>query len=327
MDFYTSIPNFTVNTGTWTYFTLADTADVVYFTADDGTLTTGCSGGILDSKVYTSFQNGLGPNPVEDHAKYWAYAKTPIPIPPHGDVVVKWGASVQTFKTEENPFPSAIVERNDFRLANGQFMAWDPETGLYFAFLVTNHRVYIVYQRDPIVPVAAGKSAQQSFGYASIFTFVIPVKIRRTCDWHDMEVVFHGDSKEVSYHLDGQEVYVVGQVGYLLDREYMVNDEGGDEVKLWPESVYYGFGTFSGVDYYPACQRSESCRSCRYPFIREGLTALNDDVTYTSFNPIFGSPVPAVFWDPTSATSNKIWGQGTVTKIRKLIAYQRLPVC
>lgn len=325
LDFYTNSPNFNDVTGTWTYLTLNEGEEV--YTANNGTLITGCSGGILDTKVYKTFQDGVSFNPYIDHAKYWAFAKTPIPIPPHGDAVVKWAANVQTFNTEENPFPSAIVERNDYRLANGQFTAFDPNTGLNFGFVVTNHRVYMLYQRSPFLYQNLLKANPLP---GAGFTFLIPVKIRRTCDWNDLAVIFHGDSKEVSYHVDEQEVFVINQVGYLLDREYMVEDFGGVEGKVWPESVYYGFGSFTNLDWYPSCQRTESCRACRYPFIREALVELNDETSEGSifqYNPIFGPNVPEVYWDTTSNNANKIWGQGSVTKIRKLIAYQRLPVC
>lgn len=334
LDFYTNTPNFDLATGTWTYFNLTGGEGGVYYIANNGTLITGCSGGILDTKVYKTWQDGLSSNPYEDHAKYWAYAKTPIPIPPHGDAVVKWAANVQTFNTEENPFPSAIVERNDYRLASGQFTAFDPSTALNFGFVVTNHRVYLLYQRSPFLyqaDIELTKGADQAFLFSGAgFTFLIPVKIRRTCDWNDLAVIFHGDSKEVSYHVDDQEVFVINQVGYLLDREYMVEDFGGVEAKLWPESIYYGFGSFTDLDWYPACQRTESCRACRYPFIREALVKLYDETGEGSpqqYNPIFGPNVPEVYWDNTSNNAYKVWGQGSVTKIRKLIAYQRLPVC
>lgn len=323
LDFYTNSPNFDADNGTWAYYTLLNDADAPVFVADDGKLITGCSGGILDSKVYTSFQAGLSSWTVQDHAKWWGYAKTPIPVPSHGDVVIKYAANVQTFNTEENPFPSAIVERNDFRLASGNFLAFDFDTGLIVGYVVTNHRVYVLYQR---VPQLEAPAALKAVTYAA-FTFVVPVKIRRVCDWHDMEVVFHGDTREISFHLDDQEVFVINQVGFRLSRDYMVEDDGGNEELTWPETIQYGFGTFSGLDYYPSCQRAESCRTCRYPFIREALVQLNDGIQYTQYNPIFGPSTPAVFYDTASLEANKIWGQGTVTKIRKLIAYQRLPVC
>lgn len=320
MDFYTSSPDFTPITGTWSYYNVTDSTGAVLYTADNGNLVTGCSGGVLDTKVFTTFQATTGETNLEDHAKYWAYANTPIPVPAHGDAVVKWAANVQTFKTEENPFPSAIVERNDFRLANAQFMAFDPETGLNFGFIVTNHRVFLLYQR--IVNVEQPPRA--------VFTFLVPVKIRRVCDWHDLEIVLHGDSKEVSYHVDNQEVFVINQVGYLLDRDYMVEDFGGAEEKIWPTEIFYGFGSFTGLDYYPSCQRTESCRSCRYPFVRQALVQLiaqAPDSGFSPFNPIFGPQVPMVYYNIAPDVGRNIWGQGVVTKIRKLIAYQRLPVC
>lgn len=332
MDFYTNGPNFDGEFGTWAYFNVTEDVGGVpetIFTADDGILTLGCNGGVLDSKVYTSWQFGLSNNTAMDHAKYWAYAKTPIPVPVHGDVVVKWDAAVQTYQTEQNPFPSALVERNDFRLANGQFMIFDPVTKLYFAFLVTNHRVYVVYSRaaNPVFnPPPLPKDLNPDQWAA--FTFVIPVKIRRVCDYNNMEIILHADTKEVSYHVDNQEVFLINKVGYLLDRDYMVEDAGGQELNAYPTSVYYGFGTFTGLDYYPACQRTQSCRSCQYPFVRQSLVKINNDVDFIQYNPIFGPPTPAVFYDPLGESEgNHIWGQGTVTKIRKLIAYQRLPVC
>jgi len=331
LDFYTSVPTFFQNedsTGTWSYWNLTNPTE---FIANDGSLITGCSGGVVDSKVFSKFQSGLASNTMLDHAKFWVYANEPVPIPPHGDVVVKWAANVQTFNTEEHPFPSAITERNDYRLANAQFTAFDNQTGFNFAFVVTNHRVYIMYQRTTeILEESAGlksANAANAVDWAA-FTFVIPVKIRRVCDWHDLEIVFHGDSKEVSYHVDDQEVFIINKVGYLLDRDYMTEDAGGLETATWPESIRYGFGTFTDLDHYPSCQRAESCRACRYPFIRQSLVNLNDDSVFTDYNPIFGPNTPSIYYVTSGADSEyKLWGQGVVTKIRKLIAYQRLPIC
>ncbi len=330
LDFYTSYPTFdTIDIeGTWTYYTIVPYGNVnLTYVANDGALGTSCAGGVLSANVFTKYQVNLTDYPEIDHAKYWAYAKVPIPIPVHGDSVVKWAANVQTFKTESNPFPSAIVERNDFRFANGQFMAFDPVTGFNFAFVLTNHRVYIMYQRMFDYPLFQPKQGGVNTGRAA-FTFIIPVKIRRVCDWHDLEIVFHGDSHEVSYHVDEQEVFVLNQVGFRLERQYMVEDIGGIEEIAWPESVYYGLGAFTGVDYYPACQRAESCRDCQFPFIRQSLTQLNLGTYFTQYNPIFGPNTPAVYYAVSGAGPEyKIWGQGLVSKIRKLIAYQRVPVC
>jgi hypothetical protein len=343
MDFYTSKPAFSVdpNVATWEFWqaTLMNPNSVqdggIYYVADKGSWTTGCNGGLLSSTFMDA--DIIAPqtfNTTVDHAKYFAFSSTPIPVPTHGDVVVKWRASVSTSKTEDNPFPSSIVERNDFRLASGRFITFDSNTGLEFSFVLTNNRVYVLYQRNP--PALEIPNAPEPLikagtivnaGYAA-FTFVIPVKIRRPCDFHDMGIVLHGDTKMVSWHLDGREVMLISKPGFLLDRDYLVNDLGGAEIEVFPTQIQYGYGTFTGLDWYPACQRTASCDRCAYPNARMALVDVTSAAGYIQYNPIFGTAQNAVFYNnnglPLSAHA---WNQTVTMKLHKLVAYQKVPVC
>jgi hypothetical protein len=82
--------------------------------------------------------------------------------------------------------------------------------------------------------------------------------MRKSCDYHNMKLVFHGTDKQISWRLEGREVFRVTKPGYLIDRQYMILDFGGAEGPIFPQSVFYGIGTSSIVDAYPACKRSDT---------------------------------------------------------------------
>jgi len=320
LDFYTNYPVLSGNQATWTYY--AD-ENVV---ADQGSLTTGCKGGLLDTKVYTETSGGQTNNPYSDNYKYFIYAKEPVAVPRAGNLVVQFLASARTFKTDDNPFPEALKSDagDDVRFAAGYFSVFDPfvsdisrplADGLTFSFFLTNDRVYASYQRMAKIDSETGIASSHA-----AFNFLIPVKVRKFCDLHEMKVVLNHSNRIVSWRLDGREVFRVNKVGYLLNREFMLSDLGGTEADAFPETIQYGFGSMTMLDSYPACLRSDQCRSCKFPDMRQAFvqTVLNPE-NYK--NPPLNHGRPAVFWDTTGAEKNRLWGQGSTTHIRRLAVY------
>ncbi len=318
MDFYTNFPRLVAPNKSWSYYVSGNT------TADGGSLGTGCRGGFLDTKVYkvTAPQTT---NPYSDHYKYFISADEPVAVPKSGNLVFEFLAGVKTFKTEQNPFPDVLLSdaADDVRLANGAFQVYettDPllpspnSDGLVFSFYQTNDRVYIGYERQWLGTLPPE--------YAT-FSFLIPVKVRRSCDLHDMKIVINYSNRMVSWRLDGREVFRVTKVGYLLNREFMLSDMGGAEGDAFPELLKFGFGSFTLLDNYPGCLRSDVCRSCKFPDLRQALVQTSTDaVAADMYNPVLGSPIPAVFWDTQSLAINRLWGQGSETVIRRLAVYK-----
>lgn len=302
--------------GTWTYYDGLEGSQ-----ADDGIFTAGCHGGVVDSRVFQSW-SGPSPNPYRDNYKFLIFAMEEASVPKFGDLTVEFEGSGETFKGDQNKFPKEITQTNDLRSVNVGFITRDELTGLEFNWLLTNDRVYVVYTRH---------FDQYGMSQAAGFTFALPVKMRKPGDWHSMKTVLHGTAKQVSYHLDGHEVFRISKVGYLLDRQYMLVDYGGAEAVLFPTFVKYGFGTFTMVNAYPACKRSDHCCDCKFPTLRQ---ALSNTGVYDAFlpsaipyNPLLGFPSPAVFFQPNddpslAAEDDFIWGQGAKLYIKKLVVYQ-----
>lgn len=317
LDFYHTKPVLNGPSSTWSYYAVPES-----FQADDGKLTFDCHGGIVDSSVYTAWV-GPAPQPYLDNAKFLIFADEPVDVPKMGNLVVEFEGSGETFKGDQNSYPKQSTQHNDIRFANVGFVTRDNTTGLQFDWVLTNDRVYVVYSRSPH---GLGNAFQPAG-----FTFAIPVKMRRPNDWHSMKTILHGGTKQVSYRLDGHEVFRINRVGYLLDRQYLLIDYSGQEAAVFPASVQYGFGTFTLVNAYPACKRSDVCCDCKYPTLRQALantgTYLNDEPV--PWNPLLGYGSPAVFFQPNddpalAQQGDFIWGQGSKLFIKKLLVYQEI---
>lgn len=313
MDFYHVKPVLTGSGKNWNYLN----EELEGLAADDGIFTADCHGGKIDSSVFTTYHDNTT-LPQLDNYKFVMYAKNPAEIPNRGDLVVEFEGSGETFKTDQNPYPSEIVQCNDFRLALNAFFAFDFETNLWLSWYLTNDRVYIAYGRNPFGWTVEGE-------YAA-FDFVIPVGMRKPCDWHNMKIVFHAPQKEISWRLDGHEVLRITKPGNLIDRQYMVEDLGGGQTPVFPFQVWYGMGTMTKIQQYPACKRSDTCFDCKFPSVRQALADPGNEFALEMYNPLLGPPSPAIFWANSGSTteSDFIWGQGSILKIRKLAVYQDL---
>jgi len=284
MDFYHTKPVLEGAGKNWNYF-FEDLSDAIK--ADDGVFTADCHGGKIDSTVFTRFFNSTTVRELEG-AKFLIYAKAPAEVPKNGDLVVEYEGSGETFKTDQNPYPKEITQPNDYRMAANLFTTIDFQSSLAFSWLLTNDRVYILYSRYTF-GWAAGEQ------YAA-FNFVIPVKMRKPCDWHNMKTIVHGTTKQVSWRLEGREVFRVSKVGYLIDRQYMAADFSGQEGPAFPAQIWYGFGTVDSLWAYPACKRSDTCCDCKFPTVRQGLVDMGSELAPPLYNPLLGPPNPAIFW-------------------------------
>lgn len=313
MDFYHTFPILTGAGKNWYYFSAGD------FIANGGVLTTGCFGGYLDSSVYTvtSPQSII---PEFDHLKYLIFSEKEARVPKRGELVIEWKASGRTFNTDQNPFGPNLTEDNDPRLASSGFLASDPDYGLAFSFLLTNDRVYIMYQRQPYMRFYLGRN------YAA-FTYIIPVKMRDCADVHRLRLTLDERRKEVRYYVDYRLVLRVTKVGYRLPgNQYITGDYGGVEEAVFPSRMEYGFGSFTMLDQYPVCQKSDRCSNCSYPSAMSALVNLGNGIALPQYNPFLGEPSPASYYDPLGKAVSRLWGQGSESRIYKLNVYEVHPM-
>lgn len=314
MDFYHTYPKLEGPGKTWSYLTFLD------YTADGGNLMTGCKGGFLDTREY---YNGRGRNPFPelDHLKYYIYANDLAPVPRRGSLVIEWKASVETFKTCRNPFGEKVTLPFDPRLGCGGFIAYDPTLGLSFNFLLTSDRVYVMYSRDPYQRVNLAKA------YAS-FAYIFPVKKRTGSEVNRLRVVFDDEKKEVRWYVDYRLVYRLKRVGNKLDSpQYMTLDYSGNDDLVFPGAIQYGFGSFTFLDHYPVCYKDDCSNQCQFPTSRMGLVRLGDEIALTQFNPLLGFPHEASYFDDYGKPENRLWGQGSETRVFKLSVYQSFKDC
>lgn len=312
MDFNHIYPVFEGDNTTWSYFTLDR------YVANDGSLSLGNCGGVLDSMPFTLWSPPSAV-PFLDRAKWLAFSNDIAEVPANGDLIVEWQGAVEVFGGDAAPFPLAFTQgENDLRFGAGAYSIVSTDTGNGFEFFLTNNQVYAVYQRYrvPQDPPAT---------YASFF-FAIPVARRKPCEWHTMRIVLFGKWKQVAWYLNDIEVFRVKVVGLAPPGITPIYDLGGAPIESFPYQVQYGFGTFTLLDMYPAAQAVRGCENeYGYPPIREALVNDSDANAPIAYNPISWPRTLATYFDPDGILqTNHIWGQGVVLRIRRLFVKQEI---
>lgn len=311
MDFYHTVPILEGPGQNWHYISIGN------FTANGGHFITGHLGGFLDAHVYT-VSAGQTSLPELDHLKFLVLADKHAQVPGGNKLVVDWKASGETFGTGNNPFGCQLTRGNDPRLASAGFMSTDPATGISYNFLLTSDRVYVMYTRQPYMRLILGKP------YAA-FTYIFPVKIRSKEDVHRLRVEFDDQTKTVSWFVDYRQVFKLQVVGARLkSRLYLTGDYGGYSDEDFPKYIEYGFGAFTFLDQYPVCHRAQATQStCEFPPVAMGLVKLGDETqVFPQYNPAIGMPAPARYWDNDGLLQNRLWGQGSESRIYQLSVFQ-----
>lgn len=311
-DFWYRYPQLSGPNKDFSYYTNGN------FTADGGSITFTKKGGLLNTGVYNVT---APPNPIPylDNYKYLVFADQPIELNMNNELVVEWEMEARTFNTDASPYPKVLLKcpNDDFRLAAASCNVYDPNTELFFNFLVTNDMIYAVYGRN------ADKRDPQEYNYAA-FTFVIPLLWRKPTDVHKLKVVLNKRDNMVRWKIDATEYFRVTSVGARIDRTYMVVDMGGADDSVFPNSIQYGFGSMTMLQAYPACWRACETAPCIFPAVKEALFKTGNDAAPEQYDPAQGKPYPAVFWNSCNpAEKFRIWGQGSVSFFKRLSVYEQ----
>lgn len=247
-------------------------------------------------------QSGL-PGGV-DHVKWLVYmnhmASSGVPghDAEHGKILSceSWIRG-RTWGTEQHPFGTIVENPNaDLRLASFAMNTIDFETFMVYDFFITNEVVYAFYERLPFGRDVLGN-------YAS-FSHMIPVARRNVNDQHHLKISYDRSAGTVSWYLDDKKVFEVDRIGYMLDREYVTLDHGGQEEIVDMKQMSCGMGLFTLLD---AHRPSDI-----------GLVRLSE-VPGTYYDPQYGEPTPAPFYDDYSAESSRLWGQGAEMQVLKYV--------
>ena len=120
-------------------------------------------------------------------------------------------------------------------LACAALITTDRETGLVFDFMLTDRRVYAVYER--LGPPDGPKPA---------FTYTVPVAARVPESFHRCVVDYHRDSGTVDWLLDGSRVLTVDRIGERLPGAVRATRDNGRPAGLErPRQLTVGLGLFA----------------------------------------------------------------------------------
>jgi len=241
------------------YFYQAD--PVSGYTCDDGVTTTNISNSELNinSAVFTKSTVG-----VLDHPKYLIFAKDAFVAPTgspseDGKCVPElvFRASIKGKQLHVSPVPNQYRStssndggvddpEDDPRVASGALNMVDFNTNIVADFIITNKKIFALYERLPFQwPEFGG-----SLNHYHAFTHVVPVMNRSANDdYIKLEIAYHRPSNRLRWIINDQEVFRVTRIGYALStRGSRVLDLGGEPTGVDPVSFSLGFGTFQLPD-------------------------------------------------------------------------------
>jgi hypothetical protein len=249
---------------------------------------------------------GQGPAGLLDHLKWLVYADHAATSGfPGFDAIdgdeLRCEAVVggRTYGTAGHPFGAAV--RNpfrDLRLASVAMVVADFETSLVLDFVLTNTRLYALYERFP-----AARTPERPY---AAFTYAVPVGARHAHQEHALAIAYDRGAGAVRWLLDGREVFRIDQLGRRIGRGHMLLDHGGIEETIAPRQLAPGMGMFTMLD---------GVRSDGY-----GLARLSDLPDHY-FVPHRGAP--ARFLDEVSRPESRLFGQGAELRVRRYVVTSR----
>lgn len=142
-----------------------------------------------------------------------------------------------------------IYERNPY-YGSGLFEVYDLETSLYFGFVMTNTAIYALYARMP--PSGAPAGTPQ-------FTYAVPIYVRQnslnfyaSLNYETLQFVFSGAKKTVRWRVNGDDRFLLDQVGRRLDPMYStdLNFSGTDDL-VYPKCIQIRLGILGLQSLYP----------------------------------------------------------------------------
>ncbi|MFD5920024.1 DUF6081 family protein [Kitasatospora sp. NPDC058201] len=241
-----------------------------------------------------------------DHLKWTALVRhtagSGLPgfdVPDGGALTVGAVLTARFPGTGRHPFGAAVADpASDLRLAAAGLVAFDPASRAAFDFLLTDTRVYALYER---LPEPAGSGAPRP----AAFSQAVPVAVRTPESWHRCAVRVDRGGTRVTWLLDGAEVFAVDRIGHRpAGREHLLLDHGGEPgepVRLGQLAV--GLATMTLLDGAGPDGR--------------GLVRL-DAAPGHYYDVRSGAPAPQAFVDERSRPESRLFGAGAVLRVREV---------
>lgn len=314
VDFQQKIPEFNGPNKSWSHFSLSE------LVADDGTLTFEKAAGGMAVLNTNPFKKYVGPHqfPELDNIKFEAYSDTPVELPANKTTCFEWLAQAEIFGAENSPYPANYTQgTTDLRLAAASFSLFDPESDHSFQFLLTNDRVYAIYERLSI------QRGGPLGNYAS-YTFAQPVAVRNITSWHALKIAMEAATRQISWHIEGQEVFRVTKVGGHILGIFPIINMGGYEVDHYPTKINYGFGAQTLLNAYKPNNHVTPPPPCYHKIVRDALVNnASPDSKVVQIDPVKTTKIkPASFFDPNGTDPKlRVWGQGAISRVKQIRVY------
>jgi len=233
-----------------------------------------------------------------DHAKWVALPRATsstgvigFDAPASGSLTCTSTMAAVTTSTEDHPFGKLVADpQTDLRLAAGTMFAIDLQTDMAFDFMVTNTEIFAFYER-----VREPGSTYAAFSYA------VPVQNQTPGQQHTYSVSLDQNRSRVTWSVDGRLALQLNGIGRrVLDRKFMLLDEGGAEQTVSPRQLACGVGTVTLLD---GVDNSGTA-----------LVRLDSAPNYY-FQPRTGAATAPTFFDNAARPENRLWGQGAQLQV------------
>ncbi|WP_380283607.1 DUF6081 family protein [Kitasatospora purpeofusca] len=243
-----------------------------------------------------------------DHLKWTALvrhtARSALPgfdLPAGGALTVGAVLAARFPGTGGHPFGAAVADpAADLRLAAAGLVVLDPVSRTVFDFLLTDTRVYALYECLPPPPGADPHAPRPA-----AFSHAVPVAERTPGSWHHCAVRVDRSGSRVTWLLDGAEVLAVDRIGHRLPgRRHLLLDHGGEP----GEPVRLG-GAAAGLAVLTLLDGAG-------PDGR-GLVRLDAEPGFYA-DVRAGAPVAQAFVDEHSRPESRLFGAGAELRVREL---------
>ena len=201
------------------------------------------------------------------------------------------------FGMEGQPFGSAVPDPNaDWRLGAPMLMAMCPINSDVFDFVLTNKKVYAIYERG-----SAMGGGETNW---AVYSYTIPVADREPGDERLYRMSYDPSTNAMRWFIDGEQVFEVEGVGKRIEREYMLIDQGGVEEDAVPPVLNVGLGLISLLD-----------------GAIDGKALVNLTGADNFYDPRVGAPEPVEFVDPASKDESRLFGQSAELTCKEFRVY------
>lgn len=301
--------------------------------ADDGIVTSAeCQNLEIQSVPFTYTNTG-----GIDHVKYLVYQKNSYIAPEEYDIVyegvfsaLQTGLTAGTGSTGLPAIYGATGAStygvnnvyNDLRLATAGLSALDPVNLCNFNILLTNGKIYVVYELLPFLRTEWGGPGPNYTG----FLYAIEIGGRNVVDplndYVKLAIRYNKKNNTVKYLVNDEVKYEINRIGFPIDDKYCIIKYNVPDVIpspsniIRPNKLRFGFGTFSLMDAYNPINPGG--------VDNVGLLDLTNGGALPSVNPVISnidgtSPI-ATYINPYSP-ENALFGQGAIIRIKYLTVY------